>query len=122
MECAQIVFYDKQSVRFTPEEAREMLRKESYLNAGNWRESEQRIEKAKSYRQNVTDNLRQAEAELCEAVGYLTTAEQVLGGSFLQVLERQEDQRRKAASGAVPNGQTDADAPQEPPRMSSRRR
>ena len=99
-----------------------MLRKESYLNAGNWRESEQRIEKAKSYRQNVTDNLRQAEAELREAVGYLTTAEQVLGGSFLQVLERQEDQRRKAESGTVPNGQTDANAPQEPPRMSSRRR
>ena len=122
VECAQIVFYDKQSARFTPEEAREMLRKESYLNAGNWRESEQRIEKAKSYRQNVTDNMWQAEAELREAVGYLTTAEQVLGGSFLQVLERQEDQRRKAESGAVPNGQTDADAPQEPPRMSSRRR
>ncbi|MBR3419856.1 MAG: plasmid recombination protein [Oscillospiraceae bacterium] len=122
VECAQIVFYDKQSARFTPEEARELLRKESYLNAGNWRESEQRIEKAKSYRQNVTDNLRQAEAELREAVGYLTTAEQVLGGSFLQVLERQEDQRRKAESGAVPNGQTDADAPQEPPRMSSRRK
>ncbi len=122
VECAQIVFYNKQSARFTPEEAREMLRKESYLNAGNWRESEQRIEKAKSYRQNVTDNLRQAEAELREAVGYLTTAEQVLGGSFLQVLERQEDQRRKAESGAVPNGQTDADARQEPPRMSSRRK
>ena len=122
MECAQVVFYDKQSAHFTQEEAREKLRKESYLNAGNWRESEQRIEKAKSYRQNVTDNLRQAEAELREAVGYLTTAEQVLGGSFLQVLERQEDQRRKAESGAVPNGQTDADPPQEPPRMSSRRR
>ena len=122
VECAQVVFYDKQSARFTPKEAREVLRKESYLNAGNWRESEQRIEKAKSYRQNVTDNLRQAEAELREAVGYLTTAEQVLGGSFLQVLERLEDQRRKAESGAVPNGQTDADAPREPPRMSSRRR
>ena len=52
----------------------------------------------------------------------LTTAEQVLGGSFLQVLERQEDQRRKAESGAVPNGQMDADAPLESPRMSSRRR
>ena len=99
-----------------------MLRKESYLNAGNWRESEQRIEKARSYRQNVTDSLRQAEKELREAVGYLTTAEQVLGGSFLQVLERQEDQRRKAESGTVPNGQTDADTPQEPPRMSSRRK
>ena len=46
----------------------------------------------------------------------------VLGGSFLQVLERQEDQRRNAESGAVPNGQTDADAPLEPPRMYSRRR
>ena len=122
VECAQVVFYDKQSARFTPEEAREMLRKESYLNAGNWRESEQRIEKAKSYRQNVTDSLRQAETKLRETVSYLTTAEQVLGGSFLQVLERQEDQRRKAESGAVPNGQTDVDAPQEPPRMSSRRR
>ena len=51
----------------------------------------------------------------------LTTAEQVLGGSFLQVLDRQEDQRRKAESGAVPNGQTDAE-PQEPPRMSSWRK
>ena len=122
VECAQIVFYDKQSARFTPEEARELLRKESYLNAGNWRESEQRIENARSYRHHVTDSLQQAEAELREAVDYLTTAEQVLGGSFLQVLERQEDQRRKAESGAVPNGQIDADARQEPPRMSSRRR
>jgi hypothetical protein len=122
VECAQIVFYDKPSARFTPEEAREMLRKESHLNAGNWRESEQRIEKSKSYRKDVTDSLRQAEAELREAVGYLTTAEQVLGGSFLQVLERQEDQRRNAESGSVPNGQTDADAPQELPRMYSRRR
>ena len=122
VECAQIVFYDKQSAQFTPEEAREMLRKESYLNAGNWRESEQRIEKAKSYRQNLTDILRQAEKELREAGGYLTTAEQVLGGSFLQVLERQEDQRRKAESGAAPNGQTDADAPPERVQFTSRRR
>ena len=70
----------------------------------------------------MTDSLRQAETELREAVGYLTTAEQVLGGSFLQVLERQADQCRNAESGAVQNGQIDADAPQEPPRMYSRRR
>ena len=57
-----------------------------------------------------------------DAAEWLTAAEQVLGGSFLQVLERHEDQRRNAESGAVPNGQTDADAPQEPPRMYSQRR
>ena len=45
VECAQIVFHDKQSARFTPEEAREVLRKESYLNAGNWRELEHGLKK-----------------------------------------------------------------------------
>ncbi len=46
----------------------------------------------------------------------------VLGGSFLQTMVQQEMQRRNAESGDVPNGQVDADAPQEPPRYVPRRR
>ena len=113
IECAHIVFHDRHSDRFSLEQAREMLKEFPHLHAGNWRELEQRIENAKAYRQRTVSNMEQAETELREAVGWVETAEQVLGGSFLQTMAQKEMQRRNADSGEVPNGQTDVNAPPE---------
>lgn len=133
LECAHIVLHDQQPVRFSHGEAQAMLEKE-YPDGQKWncRELEQRLENAKTYRQHTTDCIVQAEAELREAVDWLDTAEQVLGGTFLQNMVQQEMQQRQSANGSVsddsaangsnPNGQTDADAPQEPPRYVPRRR
>ena len=46
--------------------------------------------------------LMQAEHELRDAADFLTTAEQVLGGTFLQEIGEAERQRREAA--VLPNG------------------
>ena len=112
----------------TVSEAQAMLEKE-YPDGQNWnwREFEQRLENAKSYRQQTTDHIEHAEADLREAVDLLDTAEQVLGGTFLQNMAQQEMQLRQsandsAATGSVSDGQTDSDAPQEPPRYVPRRR
>jgi len=122
IECAHIVFHNQHSSRISQEQAREMLKEFSHLHAGNWRELEQRIENAKAYRKNTTGYMEQAETELREAVGWVETAEQVLGGSFLQTIAQKEMQRRNADSGEVPNGQADADAPTEQVRFVPRRR
>ena len=122
IECAHIVFHDQHSARFSQEQACEMLKEFPHLHSGNWRELEQRIENAKAYRQRTVSNMEQAETELREAVGWVETAEQVLGGSFLQTMAQKEMQRHNAGSGEVPNGQSDADAPPEQVRFVQRRR
>ena len=128
LECAHIVLHDQPPVRFSHGEAQAMLKKE-YPDGQKWncQEFEQRLENAKSYRQQTTDHIKQAEADLREAVDLLDTAEQVLGGTFLQNMAQQEMQLRQsangsAASGSLSDGQTDADALQEPHRYVPRRR
>ena len=121
LECAQVLFCGKDSARFTPAQARERL-SGSPFSAGNWRELERKIENTKASRQYVAESLNKAETELREAIDLLETCDQVLGGSFLQTMAQKELQRRKAESGAVPNGQMDADAPPERVQFTRRRR
>ncbi len=123
LECAHIVLHDKPPVRFSYGEAQAMLEKE-YPDGQkwDWRELEQRLENAKTYRQHTTDCIVQAEAELREAVDWLDTAEQVLGGTFLQNMVQQERQLRQSENAPASDGQTDADAPQETTRYVTRRR
>lgn len=122
LECAQIVYQGKQSAWFTPGQAKARLEEYPQINGGTWHGLEHRLENTKASRQYTEDCLREAEAELKEAVDWLTTAEQVLDGSYLQVIARKEMQRRKADNGSVPNGQSNADAPQEVPQLVPRRR
>ncbi len=121
LECAQVLFRGKESARFTPAQARERLNG-SPFSAGNWRELERKIENTKASRQYVAESLNKAEAELREAIDMLETCDQVLGGSFLQTMAQKELQQRNAETGAVPNGQADADAPPERVQFTRRRR
>ena len=108
LECVQVLFRGKDSARFTPAQARERLNG-SPFSAGNWRELERKIENTKASRQYVAESLNKAEAELRAAIDLLETCDQVLGGSFLQTMAQKELQRRNAETGAVPNGQADAE-------------
>ena len=121
LECAQVLFRGEDSARFTPAQALERLNG-SPFSAGNWRELERKIENTKASRQYVAESLNKAEAELHEAIDLLETCDQVLGGSFLQTMAQKELQRRNAETGAVPNGQADADAPPERVQFTRRKR
>lgn len=121
LECAQVLFRGEDSARFTPAQARERLNG-SPFSAGNWRELERKIENTKASRQYVAKSLNKAEAELRAAIDLLETCDQVLGGSLLQTMAQKELQRRNAETGAVPNGQVDADAPPERVQFNRRRR
>ena len=121
LECAQVLFRGKDSTRFTLAQTRERLNG-SPFSAGNWRELERKIENTKASRQYVAESLNKAETELREAIDLLETCDQVLGGSFLQTMAQKELQRRNAETGAVPNGQMDADAPPERVQFTRRRR
>lgn len=122
LECAQVVFCGKQSPRFTPEQAKARLAECPRMTSYNWRDWEPHLESLRESRQYTTDCLQKAETELREAIDMLETCEQVLGGSFLQSMAQKELQRRNAETGAVPNGQTDADAPPERVQFTPQRR
>ncbi len=121
LECAQVLFRGEDSARFTLAQARERLNGAPF-SAGNWRELERKIENTKASRQYVAESLNKAETELRAAIDLLETCDQVLGGSFLQTMAQKELQRRNAETGAVPNGQADADAPPERVQFTRRRR
>lgn len=122
LECARVVFCGKQSPRFTPEQAQDRLAECPRMTSYNWRDWEPHLESLRESRQYTADCLQKAEMELREAIDVLETCEQVLGGSFLQTMAQKELQRRNAETGAVPNGQTDADAPPERVQFTPRRR
>ena len=122
LECARVVFAGEHSPRFTPEQAKARLAECPRMMSYNWRDWEPHLESLKESRQYTADCLQKAETELREAIDMLETCEQVLGGSFLQTMAQKELQRRNAETGAVPNGQTDADAPPERVQFTRRRR
>jgi len=122
LKCARVEFCGKQSQRFTPEQAKARLAECPRMTSYNWRDWEPHLESLRESRQYTADCLQKAESELREAIDMLETCEHVLGGSFLQTIAQKEQQRRNAETGAVPNGQTDTDAPPERVQFTPRRR
>ncbi len=122
LECARVVFAREHSPQFTPEQATARLAECPRMTSYNWRDWEPHLESLRESRQYTVDCLQKAETELREAIDMLETCEQVLGGSFLQTMAQKKLQRRNAETGAVPNGQTDADASPERVQFTRRRR
>lgn len=101
-EKLEILFEGKQSNVFTREQAEQALRQYQSINQNNYRNVEILIN-------NEIENVRKAESELNavhkqlkEASDILSTAEKVMGGTYVQSLVGEERERREA--NYLPNG------------------
>lgn len=101
-EKIEIVFEGKRSEIFTLQQAEQTLRQYSNINQSNYRNIEILINKEKENVANAEAALTDEKKRLEESAAIFTTAEKVMGGTYVQSLVGAERERRE--SKYIPNG------------------
>ena len=101
-EQLEVLFAGKKSAIFSPEQAQLVLRDYPAIDADNWQNVDRLIEvQEKTVAQALAES-EQAEKDLREAAGLVTAMERITGGTYVQSLVADENDRRN--SNIIPNG------------------
>ena len=101
-EQLEVLFAGKRSAVFSPEQAQRILMEYPTINADNWKNVNLLIETQQKTVAQASAESEQADKELREAAGLVTAMERVTGGTYVQSLVAEENDRRN--SNIIPNG------------------
>ncbi len=101
-EQLEVLFAGKRSAVFSPEQAQRILMEYPTINADNWKNVNLLIEAQQKTVAQASAESEQADKELREAAGLVTAMERITGGTYVQSLVAEENDRRN--SNIVPNG------------------
>ncbi len=99
-----VVFEGKCSTESSPEQAAAMLRRYPQIRRDNYRNVDTMIASTQARYQTVETAIQEAEQARKEAADLMTAMERVMGGTYVQTLVAEEQQRR--VSELLPNGTT----------------
>lgn len=101
-EQLEVLFAGKRSAVFSPEQAQRILMEYPTINADNWQNVDQLIEAQQKAAAQASAESEEAEKGLREAAGLVSAMERITGGTYVQSLVAEENDRRN--SNIVPNG------------------
>ena len=101
-EQLEVLFAGKKSAIFSPEQAQLVLRDYPAIDADNWQNVDRLIEAQEKTVAQALAESEQAEKDLREATGLVTAMERITGGTYVQSLVADENDRRN--SNIIPNG------------------